>query len=146
MLLLTSAMGWVLWMSQAVPGFRDALIPGLLFGLACSTKYTAVLLFPALAWVILRIHGPSTLPKLIAAGVAACAAFAMLNPYMFLNRSETSGTILHIFNVFYRSSGDDPVWLKILAPLRHGPGGYVGLLLAAVALIKQGSPVRIPLG
>ena len=121
---------------------RFLVFSALLLGLAISTKYTAVLASPALAFAIAAKNGPRQLRRLVLelglAGALAIAVFAVLNPYVFIERGESAGTVLGIFNAFYRGQDSGAMAWElpraldgVLAPLRYGPGSWAGLLLAA---------------
>ena len=124
---------------------RALLIAAAWFGLAMATKYTAVLAAPGLLLVILQANGFAAPRRLLAetalAAATAGAVFAVLNPYVFLAHRESSGTAVGILSVFYRGEPGAALWdaaraaEMLLRPLFYGPGSWVGLAVAAAAVV-----------
>lgn len=134
-----------LW--QALRTERNVFLLGLIFGLACSTKYTAFLAAPAVAWPLLRqLRFKDTL---IATGIAA-ATFIVLNPYAFLD-PDSRHKVLEILYVLLKHQPGDAVWSlstavqQIVRPLEFGPAGYLGLVLAipAIFLVRRTGTVAL---
>ncbi|HYP09092.1 MAG TPA: glycosyltransferase family 39 protein, partial [Bryobacteraceae bacterium] len=122
----------------------DIAALGAIFGLACSTKYTAILLAPAIGLrIIMRsLHAPKQAMRNVAIAGACCAlVFVLLNPYIFLQQGDSSGQVYELFSMFYRTQPGDTTWSarhavqQVLRPLQYGPGGPVGFALAAVGAV-----------
>ncbi|MCL4782857.1 MAG: glycosyltransferase family 39 protein, partial [Bryobacterales bacterium] len=116
----------------------------LVFGLAVSTKYTAVFAAPAIVAAAFARGGPlrRTARDLAAAGAIAAAVFFVLNPYVLLRMGEVAATILEMLRVFYGGTQALPEshwsWsgaaMQLLRPLLWGPGSWLGFALAAASL------------
>lgn len=152
--LMTLLVALTLWLAvrdaqETEGGMGSSVGASLLFGLAISTKYTAVLAAPALLasalarsehrrWVLLR--------RVSVAGALAATVFATLNPYILLRMGEVLNTALGMARVFYGGSEGLPEsewhWngaaLQLLRPLAWGPGSWLALPLAAYALFELG--------
>ncbi|MCC6264746.1 MAG: glycosyltransferase family 39 protein [Bryobacterales bacterium] len=154
--LMTLLVALALWMAvrhaqEAEPRARLWVWTSLLFGLAISTKYTAVLVAPAL--LVSALAGTTSVQdardcRAFARRVALTAAIAgtvffALNPYILLRAREVLDTALGMVHVFYGGAAGLPesVWswsgaaLQVLRPLAWGPGGWLALPLAACSAI-----------
>lgn len=122
---------------QSLRTGRKVFLLGVIYGLACSTKYTALLAAPAVAWPLLRRLRFKDVA--IAAAVAA-GTFICLNPYAFLDPGSRT-KVLEILYVLFKHQPGDAVWSlssaigQILRPLDFGPGSYIGLILALPAVL-----------
>ncbi len=126
----------------------------LVFGLAVSTKYTAVFAAPAIVAAAFARGGPlrRTARDLAAAGAIAAAVFFVLNPYVLLRMGEVAATILEMLRVFYGGTQALPEshwsWsgaaMQLLRPLLWGPGSWLGFVLAAASLpwLRRASAAR----
>ena len=82
---------------------HDAVVAGAAFGLACATKYTAIVLAAPLAWALLslcRRRGIGIgLSRAMVAGVASLVMFFVAMPYALLHWSEfMTGGVLRTFS------------------------------------------------
>jgi len=116
-----------------------------LLGLAASTKYTALLLGPAVGWVLL-VRGFRQPLRRTALDVAVMclvpsAAFASLNAHALIHHQQTATGLLETLHVLYWSQPGDAAWSlgsaarQVLLPLTHGAGLTVGLAAALVGLV-----------
>ncbi len=136
---------------EGASGSRVWIWTALVFGLAVSTKYTAVFAAPAIAAAAFARGGQSwrAARELAVAGVLTAAVFFVLNPYVLLRMGEVAGTVLEMLRVFYggREALPESHWswsgaaVQLLHPLLWGPGSWLGFLLAAAALLwlRRGS-------
>jgi hypothetical protein len=112
------------------------------YGLALSTKYTALAVAPLLGLASLYAFRAEGLPRAIRrvslAALASALLFAALNPYVFLSPRESAGTVHWVLHILYGVQPGDPAWTfsdavkQVWRPLPHGPGGVAGVALAAL--------------
>ncbi|MCC7340541.1 MAG: glycosyltransferase family 39 protein [Bryobacterales bacterium] len=154
--LMTLLVALALWMAvrhaqEAEPRSRLWVGTSLLFGLAISTKYTAVLVAPALlvsalagrALIQDARHGRAFARRVTQAVAIAAVVFFALNPYILLRAREVLDTALGMIHVFYGGAAGLPesAWswsgaaLQVLRPLAWGPGSWLALPLAACSAI-----------
>jgi hypothetical protein len=126
-------------------GRRMKMLQGMAvcFGLAVSTKYTAVVMLPLLLGAALYALWPLGGMRAVRSTALLCIwpalMFALTNPYVVTEPRRAAGSVAGTLLVLYRDSSPDASWyrpeplMQIWRPLRHGAGGSVGVLMALAA-------------
>ncbi len=121
---------------------RDAILAGVMVGLATACKYPAGLLCLPVALAVLLSGAPwaEKLRRLVLAGAAAAAATVAANPPLVL-RSADVFEYMRMQSSFYENIDMGSYWDQAVRraewdlPLNHPEVGLVFLLLAAAGLI-----------
>ncbi len=103
---------WALLRLRARPSFGNALLAGILCGLSCLTRITAItFIIPAFLWLIVERAGGPRRERAKTVGLAALMLTAVVTPYL-ISCAIASGDPLLAINYhtsYYRFAEDRPI-------------------------------------